>query len=283
MAVTRTGPAGTNGGSSGTSGWSRDDLFFFLAFLAVTASVAAVNILSRIDELERFQRGGTPAWQPVTWEMSSVTLIAALVPAVMWLTRRFPPGRPPPWGWAPVHVAALTAFSAIHVIGMGALRALAYRALGDRYDAFAPLANWPYELRKDALIYLVLMATYAGWRMLRAPVAPPEVGDQALEVRDGARRFFVPIDELLWVEAAGNYVELHRRAGALLHRAPLQEIEGRLAPKGFVRIHRSRLVRRSAISTIETKPSGDFAVTLQDGQVLTGSRRYRQALDAASA
>lgn len=147
----------------------------------------------------------------------------------------------------------------------------------------APLANWPYELRKDALIYLVLIATYAGWRVLRAPARPPEAEDQALEVRDGARRFFVPIDELLWVEAAGNYVELHRPAGALLHRAPLQEIENRLAPRGFVRIHRSRLVRRSAITAIETNPSGDFAVTLRDGQVLAGSRRYRQALEAASA
>lgn len=283
MAVTRAAPAGTSGGPRGASGWSRDDLIFFLVFLGIAGSVTVVNVLSRIDEIARFGAPAAPAWQPLVWELSSVSLIAALVPAVMWLTRRFPPRRPPPWRWIGFHVAALLAFSAIHVVGMGALRALAYRTVGDRYDALAPLGNWPYELRKDALIYFILMASYAVWRMLRAPAQPAPADDLALEVRDGARRFFVPVDELLWVEAAGNYVELHRPAGALLHRAPLQEIEHRLAPRGFVRIHRSRLVRRSAISAIETNPSGDFAVTLQDGRVLTGSRRYRQALDAAPA
>lgn len=283
MAVMRAGASGTNGGSPGTGGWSRDDLIFFLAFLGVAASVAVINILGRIDELARFQGAGTPAWQPVTWETSSVLLVIALTPAVMWATRRFPPRRPPPWSWALAHLAALGVFSVIHVVGMGALRALTYAAVGDRYDALAPLGNWPYELRKDALIYLVVVTLYTGWRLLRAPAEPPAEGAPALEVRDGARRVFVPIDELVWVEAAGNYVELHGPAGALLHRAPLQEIESRLAPRGFVRIHRSRLVRRSAIAAIETNPSGDFAVTLKDGRVLAGSRRYRQALDAASA
>ena len=283
MAVTRAGAAGTNGGPRGIGGWSRDDLIFFGVFLIVAASVAVINILGRIDELARFHAAGTPAWQPVTWEASSVLLIIALVPAVMYATRRFPPRRPPPWGWALAHLAALIVFSAIHVVGMGALRALVYAAVGDCYDALAPLGNWPYELRKDALIYLVVVTLYTGWRLLRAPPEPPVAGEPALEVRDGARRVFVPIRELLWVEAAGNYVELHRPAGPLLHRAPLQEIETRLAPSGFVRIHRSRLVRRAAIAAIETNPSGDFAVTLTGGQVLAGSRRYRAALDAASA
>lgn len=283
MAVTQPAPPGPNGGRAGTGGWSRDDLIFFLVFLGVAASVAVVNVLSRIDDLARFGGPAAPAWQPLVWELSSVSVIAALVPGVMWLTRRYPPRRPPPWGWIAVHAGALLAFSAIHVVAMGSLRALAYRLIGARYDAFGPLGNWPYELRKDALIYLILMASYAVWRLLRDSPRPPAAGEVALEVRDGARRFFVPAEDILWVEAAGNYVELHRAAGAVLHRAPLQEIEARLAGQGFIRIHRSRLVRRAAIAQIETKPSGDFTVTLRDGKLLAGSRRYRQALDAASA
>lgn len=282
--MTQAPPRGPSGGRQGTSGWSRDDLIFFLVFLAITASVTVVNVLTRIDDLARF--GGVapgPAWQPLVWELSSACVIAALVPAMMWLTRRFAPRRPPPWGWIGVHASALLAFSMIHVVGMGGLRALAYRIIGGRYDAFGPLANWPYELRKDALIYLILVASYATWRTLRAPAQPVAAGATALEVRDGARRHFVPVDDILWVEAAGNYVELHRTAGSVLHRAPLQEIEARLAGAGLVRIHRSRIVRRSAIAETETKPSGDFTVTLRDGRVLAGSRRYRQALDASSA
>ncbi|HYD44370.1 MAG TPA: LytTR family DNA-binding domain-containing protein [Phenylobacterium sp.] len=283
VAVTPPARSGTSGGPVGTSGWSRDDLVFYGVFLACAAAVATVNAFSRIDELERFQGGRVPLWQPVVWEISSVLLIALLVPAVMWLTRRFAPRPPPPFGWVLAHLGGLVLFSVVHVTGMGLLRALAYQAVGARYDALAPLGNWPYELRKDALIYLAVVAIYTTWRLLRAPPQRPEPQAAALEVRDGARRLFVPVEDILWVEAAGNYVELHRPAGAVLHRAPLQEIEARLAPQGFVRIHRSRLVRRAAIAAIETNPSGDFAVTLKDGRALAGSRRYRQALDAAPA
>jgi DNA-binding LytR/AlgR family response regulator len=79
-------------------------------------------------------------------------------------------------------------------------------------------------------------------------------------------------------------VELHRASAPVLHRAALAEMERRLTGEGFVRIHRSRLVRRDAIVAVETKPSGDFAVRLAGGQVLAGSRRFRsQALDRAAA
>ena len=85
-------------------------------------------------------------------------------------------------------------------------------------------------------------------------VAPPAA--EVLEVRDGARRHFVPLSDVVWVEAAGNYVELHRGESGLLHRASLAEMQRRLETAGFVRIHRSRLVRRTAVAAIESKPTG---------------------------
>ncbi|MCR5876188.1 LytTR family transcriptional regulator [Phenylobacterium sp. J426] len=99
-----------------------------------------------------------------------------------------------------------------------------------------------------------------------------------LEVRDGAKRVFLPLAEVTFVEAAGNYVELHRAGEAVLHRAALADLEQELADVGFVRIHRSRLVRRDAIAQVESKSSGDFTVRLADGRELAGSRRYRRPL-----
>ena len=84
--------------------------------------------------------------------------------------------------------------------------------------------------------------------------------------------------EVVWVEAAGNYVELHRGASGLLHRASLADMQRRLEGAGFVRIHRSRLVRREAVAAVESKPTGDFVVRLRDGRELAGSRRYRRPL-----
>jgi DNA-binding LytR/AlgR family response regulator len=99
-----------------------------------------------------------------------------------------------------------------------------------------------------------------------------------IEVRDGARRHFVPLVDVVWVEAAGNYVELHRGGAGLLHRASLSEMQRRLQSAGFVLIHRSRLVRREAVAAVESKPTGDFVVRLRDGRELAGSRRYRRPL-----
>ncbi|MBC7769500.1 MAG: LytTR family transcriptional regulator, partial [Phycisphaerales bacterium] len=55
----------------------------------------------------------------------------------------------------------------------------------------------------------------------------------------------------------------------------------RLAARGFVRVHRSRLVNRARIGAIKPTPSGDVEITLDDGRILAGSRRYRAALEAA--
>lgn len=115
--------------------------------------------------------------------------------------------------------------------------------------------------------------------MLRArpqAIAPAEPA--SIEARDGALRHFVPLAEVAWIEAAGNYVELHRGLTPILHRAPLAEMERQLQGAGFLRIHRSRLVRRDAITQVVSKASGDYLVRLTDGRELAGSRRYRRPL-----
>ena len=182
-----------------------------------------------------------------------------------------------------IHVGAAVFVSFVHVSVAGVLRWAAYKAAGGYYNPLGPLGDWPYELRKDVFVYVTILAVYVAWRHWRSPQVTP-VSPKApealevLEVRDGARRHFVPLDEVTWVEAAGNYVELHRGAGGLLHRASLAEMERRLHAAGFVRIHRSRLVRREAIAGVESKPTGDFTVQLRDGRELAGSRRFRKPL-----
>ncbi|MGB3754617.1 MAG: LytTR family transcriptional regulator DNA-binding domain-containing protein [Parerythrobacter sp.] len=47
----------------------------------------------------------------------------------------------------------------------------------------------------------------------------------------------------------------------------------------FVRIHRSRLARRAALRRVDMLKSGDFTVTLANGETLRGSRRYRAGLE----
>jgi DNA-binding LytR/AlgR family response regulator len=89
----------------------------------------------------------------------------------------------------------------------------------------------------------------------------------------------VPVGEIDQVVAAGNYVEIGWGPRTLLHRATLATVEAELGD-AFVRIHRSRIVRRAAIRRVETDRSGDFTIDLANGVSVRGSRRYRAALQA---
>lgn len=249
---------------------------FILVVALIGVAVALVDTFSVAHD--RAATGRPIAlWEPFVWEMSSCLVLVALAPPVMALARWARPFEAPWRRVVPAHVIGAVVFSVVHVTAMGALRWAAYAAVGADYPALLPLLDFPYEFRKDLLTYLIVTAVYVGWLRLGA-VRPPPAPDAAIEVRDGARRYFVPASEVLWVEAAGNYVELHRGPSPLLHRASLTEMERQLRDAGFVRIHRSRLVRRDAIAQVESKPSGDYLVRFADGRELAGSRRYRQPL-----
>lgn len=99
-----------------------------------------------------------------------------------------------------------------------------------------------------------------------------------IEVRDGNRVRLLRFNQIDWVNAAGNYVELNGAFGSQLARRTMADIAAELAPHGFVRVHRSRLVRKDAIASIATHQSGDCDITLRSGVVISGSRRYRQNL-----
>jgi hypothetical protein len=254
----------------------RSDRAFLAVFVLVACAIVAADAFNTAHDRAR---SGHPValWEPAVWEFTSGLVLVALAPVIMWLVRRAPPAPPPALRWLAWHIPAAMAFSLIHVLAMGLLRWAAYGAVRDWYDPFAPLGDWPYELRKDLLVYGGVVICYVMWKGGYAvPAASGQTAD-LIEVRDGARRLFVPVADILWIEAAGNYVELHRQASPVLHRASLAEMERRLSSVGFVRIHRSRLVRRAAIAAVEAKPSGDFVVRLASGESLAGSRRFRAA------
>jgi hypothetical protein len=247
-----------------------------------TAAVAVILIFNALNVYHERAEGGHPlrVWEPIVWEGSSGVFFLVMLPVMLLIARgRFWPLSPPIARNVAMQLVAAVAVSLAHVLFIGAARWAVYRVVGGHYDPFGPLNDFPYELRKDLLSYVAWVSIYVMWRKLRVRTAgPTRAPDAVLEVRDGARRHFVPLDEVVWIEAAGNYVELHRGATGLLHRASLADMQRRLEGAGFVRIHRSRLVRRDAVEAIESKPTGDFTVKLRDGRELAGSRRYRRPL-----
>ncbi len=101
-----------------------------------------------------------------------------------------------------------------------------------------------------------------------------------LRIKDGQRYFFVDVEEVRWISAAGNYVEIHTSQRAYLMRGSLRETESLLAGGSFLRIHRGTLVNRHWIREVAAKDSGDYRVRLECGQTLIMSRRRKAAMRA---
>jgi hypothetical protein len=275
--------------------WRRAfEVGFWLAVTLVNAVGNSITVLIDI------RRGGLhyAAWEPVVWEWSSGLAWLFLVPGIVWFTRRFPLHwdtwrRQLPW-----HVLASVVVSLLHVLAMVAMRILAYRIQGTSYDFGPWLPNLGYEYLKDARSFLTMVAGIELYRLVLrrmqgearlldppdegAPVEPVDRPERFL-VRKLGRDFLVAAREIEWLQASGNYVNLHLRGRDYPLRSTMAAIGARLDPARFARIHRSYIVNLDQVASIEPLDTGDARVHLVDGTRLPCSRRYREGLRSRSA
>jgi two-component system LytT family response regulator len=101
-----------------------------------------------------------------------------------------------------------------------------------------------------------------------------------LVVKAGGRVVFLRTEDVDWVEASGNYVRLHVGGEAHLLRESMKNMERRLDPSTFVRIHRSAIVNVDRIRELEPWFHGEYIVILRDGTRLTSSRVFSDRLNA---
>jgi two-component system, LytTR family, response regulator len=101
-----------------------------------------------------------------------------------------------------------------------------------------------------------------------------------LVIRSIGRIQLVDVADIDWLEASGNYVEVHAGEASFLHRERLRVLEQQLDPAAFVRIHRSIIVHRAAVTELRPLAGGDYSVVLRGGESLRLSRTYRAALES---
>jgi two-component system LytT family response regulator len=108
---------------------------------------------------------------------------------------------------------------------------------------------------------------------------PPPAYPRWLTVKRGRRVRLIKVDEIDWIDSASNYVQLHVQDQTHLIRITMAELETRLDPQMFVRIHRTTIVNVDRLQEINLLQEGDVAVTLRDGKVLRTSRGFRSRLN----
>jgi two-component system, LytTR family, response regulator len=109
--------------------------------------------------------------------------------------------------------------------------------------------------------------------------AVPQALDH-VNVRSVGRIERIDIDDILWIESAGNYVELHLAARTVLHRITLNKLEALLPPGAFLRVHRGAIVRRGQMARLDATGDGTWRLLLRCGGAVAVSERYLGAVKA---
>jgi len=101
---------------------------------------------------------------------------------------------------------------------------------------------------------------------------------ERLVIKNSGRIVFLPVAEIDWIDAAGNYVRINTGGESHMLRETMSRLEERLDPDLFLRIHRSTIVNVGRIKEMQQQFHGDYVVVLTGGQRLTLSRSYRERL-----
>lgn len=101
---------------------------------------------------------------------------------------------------------------------------------------------------------------------------------ERLVIKTNGRIFFLKTEEIDWVSAEGNYVNLHVKKDSYLLRETISNLESQLDPQRFARIHRSQIVNLDRIRELRHWSHGEYQIILHSGEELMLSRSYREKL-----
>jgi|SRR5690349_9476997 len=113
--------------------------------------------------------------------------------------------------------------------------------------------------------------------LLQTLTSPPK-SLARIAVRSAGKTRFLDMDDVLWIQAAENYVQLHTATCRHLVHATMNSLLERLDPEVFARIHRSTIVNVRHIQQIETAATGDYVLTMDNGFSIQSSRTYNEII-----
>jgi two-component system LytT family response regulator len=159
--------------------------------------------------------------------------------------------------------------------------------------AYSAFASQAFDI--DATDYLVkpvsldrlTIAVERIRRDLASVATPPRVESATypkhIAFAIGRERRRVDVDSIDHVIAQSNYLEARTGCGSLVLRRPISWLMAQLDPQRFVRIHRSHIVRISAVAKIDAMPYGCYRFSLESGERIVSGRSYRDHIRSALA
>lgn len=133
-------------------------------------------------------------------------------------------------------------------------------------------------IEKQRLLEIVIGLTgkskFAINEWIQNPDETSEYSDR-LAIKDGSSTTFVPVRDIDWVDAAGDYMCVHVQGQTHIMRTTMKELEAQLDPNIFQRVHRSTIVNLQRVEKVSSHINGEFHLTLSCGSSLKMSRSYK--------
>ena len=264
------------------------EVAMIVAFMIVNSTILATSIV-----MENLRGGANPdylVWKPFALEYSSGLTILLLIPLVVWLVNRYPPKFDAILKTIVIYLISSMLFSLLHVSGMTLIRELIWW-LNDTDFVFGNL--WYeslYEYRKDLMTFLSIVIVIKVYQFTlkhltgEAALVAEQQEDSTQEISDRllvkklGNEFIIRIEDIEWLEASGNYVNLHIGNRIYPLRSTLSSLVEKISDRGFARIHRSHAVKLDEIESMTPLSTGDSEIKLRSGKILNLSRRYKENL-----
>ncbi|MGD2068558.1 MAG: LytTR family DNA-binding domain-containing protein [Gemmatimonadota bacterium] len=209
---------------------------------------------------------------PMRWPRAAPPILAGVlwVPitfAATALARRFPWKRDRALTFVAVHVGAALATS--FVLNAAFSSALALLGVPGVDIVAATLRTGIRWLHLNAGGYLAVVGAV---HLLDRTATP------SLRHASGGERFQMPLAEIDWIEADGDYARVHAAGRSYLLPARMKDLETDLADSSLVRVHRSAIVNVDRVREVRHRSHGDYEAVLADGTVVRVSRTRREGL-----
>ena len=102
--------------------------------------------------------------------------------------------------------------------------------------------------------------------------------EKLINIKDRGQIFRVDVDSIEHIEAAGDYMCIRTADNSLILRETMKDLERRLDPRVFQRVHRSTIVNLNQVRQVKPHTNGECFLVLESGQQVKVSRSYRDVV-----
>ncbi|GJL95651.1 MAG: hypothetical protein DHS20C05_20560 [Hyphococcus sp.] len=203
-----------------------------------------------------------------------------LVPRLIWPLAVQAVSRASRWGKKLIPIAGFgLALAVFHLLVLTYSRLIMYSRAAFQWEPIHILHIYGGVWLRFGGIWILAYMIYAAaifYILTRTHPKPPPPA--RYEVRENGKTLSIPLEEIYWIKAAGNYVELHTTRGVTMVRKTLNQISQELSGGEFLKSHRSALINGRHVVAI--KPREDttgYSVQLSNETEAPLSRRRLKA------